>query len=36
LTDGAKGSHADVRVLEPWRLDDGELAPLGYRCTVPI
>lgn len=36
LTHGARGSHADLRVIEPWRINDGELAPVGYRYGVPF
>jgi hypothetical protein len=30
-----KASGGHLKVLEPWRLDDGVLEPLAYSYTVP-
>lgn len=31
----AEGTHAEVRILEPWRIDDGMLVPLAYEYGAP-
>lgn len=34
LTDGATGSHAGLRSIQPWQIDGDALTPLGFRYTL--